>query len=108
MKKLASLIAIVCLTALAQVTTVSTETVEITKERVRNSTVLRNDPVTGVFAGADVEFTIVTRIGTNILSVVPDATVHLTPAQVLEALPSFNASQAAWDAALARMRTNAP
>ena len=109
MKQFASIIiALAAVAALAQVTVLETETVEITKERVRNATVLRNDPVTGTFAGAEVEYTLVTRIGTNVLSVVPLPPVKLTPEQVLEALPQFNASQAAWDAALERMRTNAP
>lgn len=109
MKPIASiLVALAAVAALAQVTVLDTETVQLTKELVRNATVLRNDPVTGAFAGAEVEYTLVTRIGTNVLSVVPQPTVKLTPEQVFQALPQFNASQAAWDAALERMRTNAP
>jgi hypothetical protein len=107
-KRIAPLIALACLTALAQVTILETETVEITTKLVRVATTFRNDTVTGELAGADVDFVRVKQAGTNVLSITPGPSLRLTPAQITNVLTTFSASQAALDAALAQMLTNAP
>ena len=109
MKQCASiLIALASVAALAQVTVLETETVEITTKRVRTATTFRNDPITGELAGADVETVIVKSAGTNVLSLTSGPSIHLTAAQITNVLTSFSASQSALDAALATLITNAP
>lgn len=108
MKTLIALIAIVCLTAIAQVTVLETETVEITTKLIRVATTFRNDTLTGELAGADVEFVRVKLAGTNVLSITPGQSLHLTASQITNVLTTFASSQTALDAALASMITNAP
>ena len=108
MKIIAALLALASAAALAQVTIVSTETVEITTKLVRVATTFRNDTVTGEPSGADVDFVQVKQAGTNILSITPGPSLRLTPAQITNVLTTFSASQSALDAALAQMLTNAP
>lgn len=102
------ILALAAVAALAQVTLLDTETVEITTKRVRTATTFRNDPITGELAGADVETVIVKAAGTNILSITAGPNVRLTPGQITNVLTTFNASQSALDAALSQLLTNAP
>lgn len=108
MKTLIAIIALATISALAQVTIVSTETVEITTKLVRVSTTFRNDTITGELVGAEVDFVQVKQAGTNVLSITPGPSLRLTPAQITNVLTTFSASQSALDAALAQMITNAP
>lgn len=94
--------------AIAQVTVLETETVEITTKRVRVATTFRNDPLTGELLGADVETVIIKTAGTNVLSLTPGPTARLTAEQITNILTGFSASQAAFDAALQNVFTNSP
>lgn len=99
------LVASVAFAAAAQVI-IESQSVVLTRTRVRTETIFRNSAETGELLEVEIRTVDIIRSGTNEVKRLPGPTIMLTPEQMKNTLPGFGQIQATFAEAATRLMTN--